>query len=222
MTVLRFQAVWAGHRDQPDVLRDTSFELRRGELAAVWGVRRSGKTTLLRVAAGLVRPSRGVVLLEGQPVRERSATTGWFDPTISTFQAGSVAEHVAVPLLPRRVPARQAVRRARDVLRRLGVEGIADAHPPDLKPVELVYAGIARALVTAPALLLVDEPTGTVGMLEGDPIFETLRSIADEGVAVLATIGVGEDAPLAHRQFTLEGGGLRDVTGAGADIVPIR
>ena len=221
MSVLEFRKVSIGFRRQPSVLRDVTFTVDRGEMAAVWGVRHSGKTTLLRAAAGLIRPQGGTVTLNGDPVRDRTAATGWFEPTLSSYQSGTVAEHVAVPLLPRRVGKREALMCATAMLRRVGVPEVASRNPRDLKPVELVYAGIARALVTRPLLLLADEPASTVGTPDADPIFELLRSIADEGVAVLVTIGVGDDAPRADRQLTLGGGDLRDLSPTVADVVPI-
>jgi len=222
VSTLEFKNVTAGVRRDAGVLRNVTFEVDAGELVAVWGVRRSGKSTLLRVAAGLVKPTAGEVLLDGAPVRDRTPHTGWFDQTLSSYQAGSVAEHVAVPLLPRGVPGKLAVARATATLKRVGIGDLARANPGDLKPAELVRAGIARALVARPLLLIADEPTATVGLLDVDPIFELLRSITDEGAAVLVTIGEAADAPRSDRMLTLGGGLLRGETiPSVADVVPL-
>jgi len=223
MTVLAFNGVTVGFRGRPRVLDAVTFEVAEGEMVAVWGARRSGRTTLLRVAAGLLQPKAGEVLIDGQRVQGRSLKVGWCDAELSSWQRSTVAEHVAVPLLPRGVPAGRAVELAHLALRSAGIPDTGLRDPRDLDPAELVRAGIARAIITRPRVLVADHPTYGVSLPDADPIMETLRSIAQQGAAVLITVGDGHEAPPPTRPLSLSGGALHGQTAPSpAPVVPIR
>jgi ABC-type multidrug transport system ATPase subunit len=192
-------------------LRDVSLELDAGECLAVYGLRRSGRTTLLRVAAGILPLDAGEVRFEGRPLAQRSRSLGveigYCSASFDPAHGGTVAEHVAVALLARGIGRLRARARADAVLARVGAGACANFDPRELHAEELVRAGIARALVTEPRLLLLDEPTNGVDVLERDGLLELLRAIADEGIAVL--MAVGEPVAGADRVLTLDGGRLR-------------
>jgi ABC-type multidrug transport system ATPase subunit len=207
-------------------LHDASLELNVGECVAVHGLRRSGRTTLLRVAAGILPLDEGVVRFGGRDLSDRSARAlgieiGYCSPVFDPTHGGSVTDQVAVPLLARGVGRTRAGVPARAALERVGASDCAHVDPRDLQADELVRAGIARALVTAPKLLLLDEPTKGVDALQRDSIFTLLRTLSKAGMAVLMTVGepvVGPD-----RMLTLDAGRLRaSVMPDGAGIVALR
>jgi len=199
-------------------LRDVSIALDAGELVAVYGLRRSGRTTLLRVAAGILPPDEGAVRFEGRDLAERAApqplgtAIGYCSPLFDPAHGGAVVDHVAVALLARGVGRTRASALAENALERVGASTCAHLDPRDLTAGELVRAGIARALVTAPRLLLLDEPTNGVDAVERDAILVLLRQLAAAGAGVLLTVG----EPLAgvDRVLVLDGGRLR------SDAVP--
>lgn len=193
------------------VLRDVTLALNAGELVAVYGLRRSGRTTLLRVAAGIVPLDAGSVRFEGRDLGGRAGRAlgveiGYCSPLFDPTHGGSVADQVAVGLLARGIGKTRARAQAADALERVGAGTCAQLDPRDLQLDELVRAGIARALVTAPRVLLLDEPTNGVDVRERDALLALVRGLADNGMAILMTVGEPVAGP--DRVLVLDGGRL--------------
>jgi putative ABC transport system ATP-binding protein len=217
-----------GRRDVP-ALDDVSLELGAGEVVGVWGRRFSGRTTLLRVAAGLETPDSGRVLLDGIDVVDYPEGTlrrrvAYCHTSFAPAHAELVVEHVAVPLLAMGTRIDRACTRAQAMLDRVGAGTCAETRPHELAQGELVRVVLARALLQQPQLLLIDEPTSGVDLLERDDLLTTLRVIAkDEHVAVLLTASdragvAGADRALALSDGTLQGNAVPDV----AEVVPFK
>lgn len=216
-------------RRELTALRDVSLELDAGEIVGVWGRRCSGRTTLLRVAGALERPDRGQVLIAGVDatagaegdLRRRVA---YCHPHFPPAHGERVVDHLAVPLLATGLRMDRASARAQAMLDHVGVGGCAEMRPDALDHGELVRVALARALLPEPQLLLIDEPTNGVDLVERDSLLLTLRSIAKEaGIAVLMTASETTGLLGADRTLALSGGELRGETIArGAEIVPFR
>jgi ABC-type sulfate/molybdate transport systems ATPase subunit len=196
------------------VLRGVSLEIESGEMVAVWGLRRSGRTTLVRIAAGLEHPDEGVVLFaERDLARCRDeilgSEIGCAQFHFAPGEGGSVLDQVADGLLAERISMPTARRRAKEALARVGAEECAELGPRELDAGETVRVALARALVVEPRLLVVDEPTNGVVLRDRDPILMLLRDIAGGGVAVLMTTGDGAALSGVDRVFTLNHGELR-------------
>jgi ABC-type ATPase involved in cell division len=209
-------------------LRDVALDLEAGELVGVRGVRRSGRSTLLRVAAGIELAKEGVVCFEGQSLaacRDRvlGKRIGYSYTSFSAVEAGLVVEHVASSLLAQRTAPRIANRRAEAMLERVGAADCAGRDPSELDGAEVVRVAIARALITDPGLLVTDEPTSGVGLLQRDPILALLRSIANDGIAVLMCTGDASDLSGFDRAMSIDAGELRGVERQpDASVVPLR
>jgi ABC-type multidrug transport system ATPase subunit len=176
------------------VLADISLDLYAGELIAILGKRGSGRTTLLRLAAGLQAPSSGVVRFQGQDLaarrrRDLGAGIGFCRRTFRGQEDLAVKDHLMVGQLGRGVPPTRATRRTWWALERVGASDCASRPPAELDTTELVRVMIARALAFEPALLLLDDPVMGVDLLERDGVLDLLRSLADDGIAVLACVG---------------------------------
>ncbi|MFI4990565.1 MAG: ATP-binding cassette domain-containing protein [Solirubrobacterales bacterium] len=208
-------------------LRDVSFEIEPGQLVAVWGRRRSGRSTLLQVAAGIKRPDTGVVLLQGQDIYEL-ATRGLDDiaycrTSFRPSEGRLILDQLLLGQMSRGVKATTARGRANEALRRVGAERLLGLRPGDLDAAERVLVGIARALVREPQVLVIDEPNLGVDLLARDGILSLLRSLADEGTAVLTstadTAGLQDaDLALALSDGELNGSAAPD----SADVIPLR
>jgi putative ABC transport system ATP-binding protein len=209
-------------------IRDVSLDLEQGELVAVWGPRFSGRSTLLRIAAGIESPEEGTVTFEGRDltrIRNRvlGRRIGYCHTAAASAQHGQVIEHVAAGLLAQRALPRQARRRGQELLFRVGAEHCARLECHELAATEVVRVAIASALVTAPALLVIDEPTSGVDLLERDPLLALLRSIANEGTAVLMSTGDAQGLSGVDRALSIDAGELRgELKPSAADIVPLR
>jgi ABC-type methionine transport system ATPase subunit len=217
-----------GRRELP-ALRDVSLEIRAGEIVGVWGRRFSGRTTLLRVAAGLETPDSGRVLLDGIAVAEHPEgalrrRVAYCHANFAPAHAELVVEHVAVPLLAVGTRIDRACTRAQAMLDRVGAGACAELRPHELTQAELVRVVLARALLQQPQLLLIDEPTSGVDVLEREDLLTTLRVIAkDERVAVLLTASDAEGLSGVDRALSLSEGSLHgDAVPHAADVVPFK
>jgi ABC-type lipoprotein export system ATPase subunit len=196
-------------------LRDVSLSIEPGELIVVAGPRGSGRTTLVRIAAGIAAPNAGIVCFAGvDPARHAviGAPNGiayamtHFEPTIGR----SVLEQVAAPMLGRGFSTLRARVIAYGLLRRAGVADCASAAARELGCKEAVRVAVARALVTAPSLLLVDDPPDVPPNCEHHELLRLLRAIAHhDATAVVLTTDPGFLPDGVDRAFMLERGALR-------------
>jgi putative ABC transport system ATP-binding protein len=197
-----------------EVLRDVSLEIDAGELVAVWGLRRSGRSTLLAVAAGIDRPDSGAVLFEGKDMAARGVTVlgdgiGYCHEGVGAASGRRVIDYVRAGLLARGVSVPLAHSRAFEALQRVGIEQFNELILGGLDGAEAVRVAIACALVLGPRVLVIDEPTKGVDLLERDEIVLLLRSLANDGMAILVSDGDGSGLSDADRALTLAGGELR-------------
>lgn len=205
-----------GRRHVVPVLADVSLDVDTGELVAVLAQRAQGKTTLLRVAAGMDRPARGQVLFKGEDLyrlsdRRRSALLrqriGFAEPVGPDIDLPVLA-HVAMPLLAR-YSKKYAYEQARSVLVRFGVEECADQPWMSLADSERALVALAQGIARRPELLLVDDLTATLGLEATEQIGRLLRSTAqEEGLAILMTVSDADATTWLDRIATLSGGEL--------------
>src|ERR1700704_1504634 len=196
------------------VLRDLSLTLDTHELTVVWGMRGSGRSTLLRIAAGIEAPDAGTVCFEGHDLADHGeqalgAGIGYCQKTLAPGGSHSVLDLLMLSLLARGVSAQRARSRAREALERAGVAAAATAAISALDTAEMLRVALARVLAHAPRLLVIDDPIGGVDLLERDGILALLRRIADDGDAVLASTGESTGLSGADRTLTLSEGRLR-------------
>lgn len=207
------KSYWRGLHERV-VLADVSLDVHAGEFVAVWGQRGAGKTTLATVAAGLEVPERGIVCFDGCDLAEaphggaqlRHEEIGWVQrmgPQSGDFQM--VIDYVALPLLGKHSP-RNARRQASAMLGRLGVAGCAGERWESLTDGERTLVAVAHALVRGPRLLIADDPTANLDMLQREEVTGLLRRAADEeALGILITV---PDMP--HMAYADRVGALSD------------
>ncbi len=214
MTLLELQHVVKGYgRGSRVALADVSLRIDAGEMLVVWGERQSGRSTLMRIAAGIEAPDRGVVRFEGRDLAahqgerlsdgisycRRAFRLDWGQTVLDQLVAGQLA---------RRVGQSTAQTRAWRALERVDAVWCAGLVMSELKVEEAVRVAIARALTAAPRLLVFDEPTIGVDSSKRDDILKLLRSLADEGIAILQSTGDGTGLLGADRALALGNGRL--------------
>ncbi len=178
------------------VLKDVSLEVDAGQIVGIYGRRGSGKTTLMRLAAGFERPTTGTVLFRGQALDELDddqlaqvhrtgiAFAERDPPHIDDLQ---VAEYVAIPLYGRASPT-SARRRAGATLAQLGIGDCRDHRWSEISDAARVLVSLAHSLVREPQLLVIDDLTACLGAVDRDYVMSLLRSSAEnQGIAVLMT-----------------------------------
>jgi ABC-type lipoprotein export system ATPase subunit len=203
-----------GHREIV-VLDNASFRLDAGIFIGVWGARRAGKSTLLRLMAGVESPDSGRVRFDGRDLDEMSlvrrerllrgeialmATCDWHSNSQET-----VVEHVALSLGSSTSSASEARRKARLELGRVGMVAHAGERTWSLPLAERVRVMLARALVREPRLLLVDEPALVPSLVERDALYRLLRELTRESDATLV-IASEEMAPLHGAEIVMSVG----------------
>jgi ABC-type ATPase involved in cell division len=213
-------------RRERAALRDVSFSIERGELVAVAGTRRSGRTTLARIAAGVIPPSAGSVRFgDVDPARHPlvgaplgiSYALPHFEPAIGR----SVLEHVATPMLARGFSMLRARIIAYDLLRRAGVASHAWLCAAELSRPDALRVAVARALITSPALLLVDDPADVPPNCDDPELLTLLRAIAHhEATAVILMTDTGVVPDGVDRTFMLDRGALRALPPSAAPYGP--
>ena len=217
MSLLELERVGLRARDgqrERVVLGEVTLGVGSAETVGVWGARRSGRTSLLRVAAGIQAPDSGTVRFEGRDLADArygalGQGIGYVTTTLRGGEEQRVIEQVAAGLLARGVAVDEARGRARDALASAGARECAARRVCELAGGEVLRVAIARALALSPALILVDEPTAGVGLGEREGILALFRSLAGQGTAVLAALSEPDELAGFHRALTLTDGELR-------------
>ena len=172
-----------------EVLQGVNLAIRAGETVAVVGASGSGKTTLLQLLGGLDTPSAGAVYVRGQNLSElsdaargavRNQAIGFvyqFHHLLAEFTA---LENVAMPLLVRRQAATAAKSQAAELLEGVGLGERLHHKPGQLSGGERQRAAVARALITAPDVVLADEPTGNLDGRTGERVFDLMLGLNTE------------------------------------------
>ncbi|HJU68203.1 MAG TPA: ABC transporter ATP-binding protein [Gemmatimonadaceae bacterium] len=202
------------------VLDGVDLAVRRGEMVAIVGASGAGKSTLLHVLGALDRPTRGSVLLAGEPLHGRpddqlaairNRKIGFVFQFHHLLREFSALENVMMPLRIAGIDVRQARSRAEELLARVGLSGRMSHRPGELSGGEQQRTAVARALAIDPAVLLADEPSGNLDHANSERLHELFSQLAsDLEIAMVVVTHNRALASRADRALLLEDGRLRD------------
>lgn len=199
------------HYGQRSVLKNLTFSIKSGEFVLIYGGTGTGKSTLCRLLAGLIRPSAGQLLLAGDRVdlfnevqlRWLRRSMGLMTQEYSLLSDRSVLDNVMLPALVAEEPEREARRRARQALSKCGLEGMEELRPSSLSVGQRQLACLARAVVNRPVMIIADEPLAQLDKQNTQTLLSLLSSFASAGVTVIMT---------SHRRLPYSVPGLNEIS----------
>ena len=208
---------------QVPALQNVNLDVANGEFLAIVGPSGSGKSTMMNILGCLDRPTSGLYVLDGQPVDElsddglafvRSRSIGFVFQSYNLLPRTSALENVATPLMYQGVGRKERLRRAQAALERLGLGDRLTHEPSELSGGQQQRVGIARALVTEPAMILADEPTGNLDSHSGAEVLDLFRDLHALGRTIVLITHDVDVAAAADRAVHLRDGQLQHVAPA--------
>ena len=193
-------------------LDQIDLDIEAGEYVAITGPSGCGKSTLLGILGLLDAPSSGEYWFDGDNVagwsearltRLRRGRIGFVFQSFNLIDDLSVAENIELALEYGDVPAREHRKRVEEAMDRLGLSHRAGHRPSQLSGGQQQRVAIARAIVSRPALLLADEPTGNLDTAHGDEVMRILRDLNAEGTTLVMVTHSPMHAAMAHRTLRL-------------------
>ena len=209
LEVRHVQQIYRSGSRQFVALQDVNLAVKEGEFLCLLGPSGCGKSTLLRIITGLQRPTEGVVLYRGQPLRGVNPHATIVFQTFALFPWLTVIENVEVALKARGVPPKLRVARAMDLLDRVGLDGFEIAYPRELSGGMRQKVGFARAMAVEPELLCLDEPFSALDVLSAEALRGELLELWTEGkiptrAILMVTHNIEEAVFMADRIVVME------------------
>ncbi len=178
-------------------LNGVDFEVREGEFCAIVGTSGSGKSTLLNMLAGLEKPSKGEIVIDGQHIEKmnekqlvkfRRENVGFIFQSFNLLGTLNALENVALPLSFRGIPKPVRLKRAMKMLRMVGLKEHAMHKPNQMSGGQQQRVGMARALVVNPKIMFADEPTGNLDSRTSKEMMRLMRYIVNEHKKTLVMV----------------------------------
>lgn len=195
--------VYDDHNGHVEALDDISFEIAPGEFVCIVGPSGSGKSTLLRIMAGLVEPQQGSVWLDGQRVTAPGRSIGLVFQKANLMPWRTVYDNIALPLELEGRSRAEIAAQVQPLIEMVGLAGFTDSYPRGLSGGMEQRVAIARALIHRPAILLLDEPFGSLDALTRERMALELTRIwtTQKTTVVMITHSIQEAVFLADRVF---------------------
>ena len=199
-------------------VRGVSLKVSKGEFIAIMGPSGSGKTTLLNMIGCLDVPTRGEILLKGVNINTlsrselaeiRGKAVGFVFQSFNLIQTLSALENVQLPMIFQGVPKDVRVKRAKELLSRLGLEARMHHKPAELSGGQQQRVAIARALANNPDVIIADEPTGNLDSKAGREVMEVFKELNLQGTTIVLVTHEEHIARYASRIIQLKDGKIQ-------------
>ena len=209
-------------------LRDVSLSIKKGEFLSVMGASGSGKSTLLNLIGGLDQPTSGEIFIDGRPLHGisdyeltliRRRRVGFIFQFFNLLPILTAVENVSLPLLLEGTPYPEVRPKAVKLLEQVGLGARTEHRPEQLSGGEMQRVAISRALISDPAVLLADEPTGNLDSQTSEEIFMLLKNLNDRGQTIVLVTHDARAAAYGSRIITLKDGALSDDISIGGKAV---
>ncbi|MCI3918757.1 ABC transporter ATP-binding protein [Paenibacillus sp. TRM 82003] len=207
-----------GKERKVPVLKGVDIDIAQGEIVAIVGRSGSGKSTLLNAMSGYIRPSSGLIRIQGKDMTKANEGE-WADFRLSRFgfvfqsfqliPSMTAFENIELPLVLKGVPQKERQRRVLALMERVGLTEYASHYPGELSGGQQQRVSVARAFVLQPPIVLADEPTGSLDEANEQQLLELIRELNRETGATFVIITHDDQvAAIAHRKLTLLEGRL--------------
>lgn len=226
LTVERLSHSFRNGPEETPVLHDIDFRVEAGEMVALLGSSGSGKSTLLNLMAGLMKPTSGSIRIAGEPIEKmsenrlaefRRSHIGFIFQSYELIPHLTVRENVELPLVFQGLPGKQRAALALELLRQVGIGDKAELFPSQLSGGQQQRVSIARSLITKPAIVFADEPTGNLDTKTEKEIIDLLIDLNQQsGITFVIVTHEHEVAARTQRILQLRDGYMLDSAGKGA------
>jgi NitT/TauT family transport system ATP-binding protein len=208
MHFLQLDALRFTYPDRGEVVRDVCLQLVQGEIHALIGRSGCGKTTVLKLAAGLLTPQQGQIQLKGQTVQQPTPDMGFVFQSPTLLHWLNVLDNVLLPLSLHGPVTQDCRAYGEQLLNQMGLSALRDDKPPQLSGGQQSRVAIARALITRPAVLFMDEPFAALDAITRDELHRDFLALCQtHGTAVLfVTHDMSEAVYLADRVSLMHAG----------------
>ncbi|MBR6599551.1 MAG: ABC transporter ATP-binding protein [Oscillospiraceae bacterium] len=201
--------------NKTEALRSVSFDVKKGEYVAIMGESGSGKTTLLNILAAIDKPTSGSVILDGNDfskIKESQAAAfrrdnlGFVFQEFNLLDTFTIEDNIYLPLVLSGKTHTEMEKRLQPVAKQLGIEHILKKYPYEVSGGQKQRAAVARALITAPKLILADEPTGALDSKATDELLRPFSQINKTGQTILMVTHSVKAASHASRVLFIKDG----------------
>lgn len=198
-------------------VNDINFDVAEGEFVAIMGPSGCGKSTMLNIIGLLDSPTSGSYrlgdrevgsLAEKERTRLRKGRIGFVFQNFNLIDELNVYDNIELPLTYMDIPASERRRRVEEVTRRMNISHRLRHYPRQLSGGQQQRVAIARAMVTAPSLILADEPTGNLDSANGEEVMKLLTELNRQGTTIVMVTHSKRDAAYAHRVVHLFDGSI--------------
>lgn len=208
MSFLIIDNISYSYEGEKKIIKETSWKVKKGEFHSLLGRSGCGKTTLLKIASGLLQPNKGAVSLGNKKILKPSSDIGFVFQAPTLLEWKTVLENVLLPISLKRKPTGEDRKRAKALLRTMKLTDYDNHYPPELSGGQQSRVAIARSLIDHPSMLFLDEPFAALDAITREDLQDDLLQLClDQKMTVLfITHDISEAVYLSDRVAVMESG----------------